>query len=120
MFAHAEAEEHYDWAFLSLERLPLDNRPERALPLHRRRGAVRLAQAHFDEATSDFEMMLQVARTRGDGAGERAALSGLCDTLFFASRTAEMACRARELLAVATQAGRSFLELPAVREVLEA
>jgi len=104
-FAYAEAEEHYDWAFRSFERMPAQARPASAISLHRRRAAVRLAQARFDGATADYEAMLAVARATGADTAERAALTGLCDTLFFARRAEDMSARARELLEVATRAG---------------
>ncbi|HXY42272.1 MAG TPA: AAA family ATPase [Vicinamibacteria bacterium] len=105
LFAYAEAEEHYDWAFRSLEKAPAESRPSAALSLHRRRAAVRLAQARFDAATADYTEMLALARATGTGSAERAALAGLCDTLFFAQRVEEMSARASELLEVATRAG---------------
>jgi len=105
LFAYAEAEEHYDWAFRSFERLPAASRPAAAISLHRRRGTVRLAQARFDDATADFEALLAVARATSASVAERTALAGLCDTLFFARRVEEMTARARELLEVASRAG---------------
>lgn len=104
-FACAEAEEHYDWAFRSFERLPAEARPSAAISLHRRRASVRLAQARFDAAALDYEAMLAVARATGADTAERGALAGLCDALFFAQRAEEMSARARELLEVATRAG---------------
>jgi tetratricopeptide (TPR) repeat protein len=105
VFAYAEAEEHYDWAFRSFEKLPAESRPAAAISLHRRRGTVRLAQARFDDATADFESMLAVARGTGAPGGELAALAGLCDALFYARRVEEMAARAQELLDSAKRAG---------------
>ena len=105
LFAYDEAEEHYDWALRSIEKLPAESRPAAALALHRRRGTVRLEQARFDDATADFEAMLEVARGIGDSAGELAALAGLCDALFYARRVEEMAARAQELLEAATRTG---------------
>jgi tetratricopeptide (TPR) repeat protein len=104
-FAYAEAAEHYDWAFRSLESLPAEARPKAAMGLYRRRGTVRLAQARFDDAAADFEAMLVVARGTDAAVAERAALAGLCDALFFAQRVDEMAARARELLEAATEPG---------------
>ena len=83
LYAYAEAEEHYEWAFRSFEKLPAESRPAAAIALHRRRGTVRLAQARFDDATADFEAMLAVARGTGAPGGELAALAGLCDALFY-------------------------------------
>ncbi len=105
LYAYAEAEEHYEWAFRSFEMLPAENRPAAAIALHRRRGTVRLAQARFDDATADFEAMLAVARGTGAPGGELAALAGLCDALFYGQRVEEMAARARELLDSATRLG---------------
>ena len=101
LFAYAEAEAHYDWAFRSAASLAAGSRPPALVSLHRRRGTVRLAQARFDDATADFEAMLVVARESKAPAAERAALAGLCDTLLFARRVEDMAARARELLEVA-------------------
>ena len=50
LFAYAQAEEHYDWAFRGIEKLPEGERSAPAIDLHRKRGAVRLAQARFVEA----------------------------------------------------------------------
>jgi tetratricopeptide (TPR) repeat protein len=105
LFAYAEAEEHYDWAFRGIEKLPAEARPAAAISLHQRRGTVRLAQARFDDATSDFEAMLAAARAGAAPAAERTALAGLCDTLFFAQRVEDMAARAQELLEAATRTG---------------
>jgi tetratricopeptide (TPR) repeat protein len=103
-FAHAEAEEHYDWAFRSIASLPAEGRSSALLGLHQRRGAVRLALARFDDATTDFESMLRIARETESPRAEQAALAGLCDALFFAQRVEAMAARARELLEVARRA----------------
>jgi len=105
LFAFAEAETHYDWAFRWVESLPAAGRPRAAISLHRRRAAVRLAQARFGDATADFESMLAIAREAAAPAEERAALAGLCDTLFFAQRVEDMAARARELREAARKGG---------------
>jgi tetratricopeptide (TPR) repeat protein len=105
IYAYAEAEEHYDWAFRLAERLPPQIRRPALIELHHKRGTVRLAQTLFDDATRDFEAMLGAARETGAPAAERAALAGLCDSLFFAQRVEEMAARAQELLAAAGRAG---------------
>jgi tetratricopeptide (TPR) repeat protein len=104
-FGYAEAEEHYDWAFPSIDKLPAESRGAAAVSLLQRRGTVRLAQARFDDSVRDFGAMLAAARDAKAAAAERAALAGLCDALFFARRAEEMADRARELLEVATRAG---------------
>ncbi|HEX9190399.1 MAG TPA: AAA family ATPase [Vicinamibacteria bacterium] len=105
LFAYAEAEEHYDWAFRGIEKLPEEARPAAAISLHKRRGTVRLAQARFDDATADYAAMLEVARASGSPDAERTALAGLCDALFFAQRVEDMAARAQELLEAATRTG---------------
>ena len=138
LFAYAEAEAHYDWAFRSVANLAAESRPSALVALHRRRAAVRLAQARFGDATADFEAMLQTARQSADPAAERAALAGLCDALFFAQRVEDMAARARELLEVARKGspddvleararigqvlvveGRLDEAIPLLREVIE-
>jgi tetratricopeptide (TPR) repeat protein len=103
-FAYAEAEEHYDWAFRWVEKLPAASRSPAVISLHQRRATVRLAQARFDDATRDFESMLESAREAASPGAERAALAGLCDTLFFAHRVEAMAARAQELLEVVRRA----------------
>jgi eukaryotic-like serine/threonine-protein kinase len=107
LFAFAEAEAHYDWAFRWIERLPAERRPPAAVSLHRRRGAARLAQSRFGDATADFESMLRIAREGGMPVAERAALAGLCDTLFFVQRIEEMSARAHELLEAARGGDRN-------------
>jgi tetratricopeptide (TPR) repeat protein len=104
-FAYAEAEEHYDWAFRWIEKLPVGERSPYAIELHHKRGAVRLTQGRFDGATEDFEAMLGLARAAAAAAAEQAALAGLCDALFFARQLEAMAARARELRDVADRAG---------------
>jgi tetratricopeptide (TPR) repeat protein len=105
LFAYAEAEDHYDWAFRSVSSLTAPSRSSALIDLHRRRATVRLSQARFGDATADFEAMLRTARESAAPAAERAALAGLCDTLFFAQRVEEMTARAQELL-VAARKGR--------------
>ena len=105
LFAYAEAEQHYDWAFRWIEKLPEGDRSGPAMDLHHKRGGVRLAQARFDEAADDFESMLALARTSGAPSAERAALAGSCDALFFGQRLDAMAARAHELTEVAGRVG---------------
>jgi tetratricopeptide (TPR) repeat protein len=105
LFAYAEAEGHYDWAFRWLDKLPAAERAAAALELHRRRGAVRLAQARFDRATEDYETMLTCARATSSPSGEQAALAGLCDALFFAQRLEAMGVRAQQLAEGAGRVG---------------
>ncbi len=105
-YAYDEAAEHYDWATRLVEKLPPDQRPERMMALHQRRGVVRHAQARFDEAIGEFEAMLADAREVSSAEAEQAALGGLCDALFFARRVDEMALRAQEMLDIATRSGR--------------
>jgi tetratricopeptide (TPR) repeat protein len=104
-FAYDEAGGHYEWASRSIERLPADQRPAKRLALLQRRGALRHAQAQFEDAVQDFRAMLGEARESGAAESERVALSGLCDALLFARRMDEMAIHAQELLDVATRAG---------------
>jgi tetratricopeptide (TPR) repeat protein len=105
LFAYGEAEAHYDWAFRLTEKLAPERRGRAITHLSGQRGAVRLAQARFDDAAADFESMLQAARRTGALSAEQMALAGLCDAHFFARRVEDMASRANELLEVATRAG---------------
>ena len=105
LFAYAEAETHYDWAFRLTQKLGAESRVQAFIRLAGQRGAVRLGQARFDDATADFESMLQAARRAQAPTGEQAALAGLCDAHFFARRVEKMADHARELLDVAIRLG---------------
>ncbi len=105
LFAYGEAEAHYDWAFRLTEKMAPERRSWAVIRLSGQRGAVRLAQARFDDATADFESMLLAARRSEAAVAEQTALAGLCDAHFFARRAEDMAVRARELLEVATRTG---------------
>jgi tetratricopeptide (TPR) repeat protein len=106
-YHYDEAGGHYEWASRSIEKLPLEERLERVVALHHKRGVLRHAQARFDEAIGDFEAMLAGARETGSAEDEHVALGGLCDALFFARRVDEMALRAQEMLEIATRSGRA-------------
>jgi tetratricopeptide (TPR) repeat protein len=106
-FAFEEAAEQCDWASRLTERVPDERRAPLKLPLHRKRGTVQLARARFDEAAQAFGAMLEEARAQGLIEPEVAALSGLCDALFFARRVDEAAARVRELLDAAERSGDS-------------
>jgi tetratricopeptide (TPR) repeat protein len=105
-YAWEEAADHYEWAWRLVEKLPAEERPAAQLALLARRGAVRHAQARFDEAADTFWTMREAAREARSLDAEQAALAALCDTLFFARRVDEMAVRAGELLETAARAGR--------------
>jgi tetratricopeptide (TPR) repeat protein len=105
LFAAAEAEAHYDWAIRLADHLGAPARAAALIGLFQRRGAVRLAQIRFDDATADFEAMRAKAREAGAKDAERAALAVLCDALFFARRVEEMAARTQELLEASTREG---------------
>jgi tetratricopeptide (TPR) repeat protein len=105
-YAYEEAADHYEWAWRLLDKLPPEDRSAARLALLARRGAVRHAQARFDEAADDFRAMREAARETGSLDSEQAALAALCDTLFFARRVDEMAVRAGELLETAARTRR--------------
>ncbi len=90
-FAAAEAEEQYTCALRLLEKvLPAERGPQE-IALLRRRAMARHTQARFDDATRDYETMLERARAARLPAAECDALSGLCNAHFFAQRLPEMA-----------------------------
>lgn len=104
-FAGAEAEEQYTCALRLLEKLPRAERGAQEIGLLRRRAVARHAQARFDDAARDYETMLERARAARLPAAECDALSGLCNSHFFAQRLPEMAARAREALQAAERYG---------------
>ncbi len=123
LYAYAEALENYDQAVLLVEKLPEPERPVPFLALHQKRGAVQFAFGRFDRAVVDFTLMRMRAQAAGELVQEGAALTGLCNALFFARRIEEMAVRAHEALGVAAQGGGEALRVQAmvhVAQILEA
>jgi len=114
LFAHGEAEEHYQRAIRLAERLPLAEKCERLLGLHQRRGAVNLGVGRFGEAAESYGRMLEGARAAGRPELVGAALSGLCNALFFCHRIQEMAIHAEEALRAADEADSPALRLEAM------
>jgi tetratricopeptide (TPR) repeat protein len=117
--AHREAEEYLRRALELAERLPDDQRGEKVLELLRRLGTVRLALSRFSEAAETFTRMLGDARAVGSSASECAALSGLCNALFFSHRIEEMAVRAAQALHAAERAGSGALRAEAMLVVAQ-
>jgi tetratricopeptide (TPR) repeat protein len=111
VFAHDEAHEHVDHALGLLSRLPLEAQARHRIALDRVRGELEVARSRFDLAAHHFAAMRSQAR--GDRAleDEFAALSGLCNALFFANRIEEMAIRTDEALEVAARSGDPSLRL---------
>jgi tetratricopeptide (TPR) repeat protein len=114
LFAHGEAEEHYERAMRLADRLPLEAKCDQLLGLHQRRGTLNLAVGRFAEAAECFARMLEGARglARPDQVG--AALVGLCNALFFSYRIEEMAIHVEEALRAAEEAGSPALRLDAM------
>jgi tetratricopeptide (TPR) repeat protein len=112
-YAYDEAAEHYDWASRLIEKLTPEGRARRKLELHGKRGALRHAQARFDEAIGEFEAMLEIARQVDAAESGHAALGGLCQALFFARRVDEMALRAQQMRDSAIRRGRASDEAEA-------
>ncbi len=109
VFAQGEAEEHYALALRLLERLPAEEQRPRALALHGKLGAVHLAVGRFDRAAASYGRMLELAAAAEQPELECAALSGLCNALFYGNRIDETAVRAEEALEAAQRAGRQDL-----------
>ncbi len=123
LYAYPEALENYDQALLLVEKLPEKLRPSHLLSLQQKRGGVELASGRFDRAVVDFTLMRMRAQAAGNLVMEGAALTGLCNALFFAQRIEEMAVRAHEALGLAAQGGGEPLRVQAmvhVAQVLEA
>lgn len=114
LFAHGEAEEHYERAMRLAERLPPETRHERLVGLHQRRGAMDLAVGRFGEAAERYGRMLEGARAAARPELVGAALGGLCNALFFSHRIDEMAVHAEEALRAADEADSDALRLEAM------
>jgi tetratricopeptide (TPR) repeat protein len=107
-FAYDEAEAHFEWASRLVEKLPPAERPVAEIEVHRRRGALRYAQGHVENAVGHFEAMLSHTREIGCADAEREALGRLCDALFLSTRPAEeMAAHVRALLDLSTRKGEA-------------
>jgi tetratricopeptide (TPR) repeat protein len=114
LYANTEAEQHYRQAITLLERLPPVIRTDQEIRTYQRLGAVDLASGRFAEAVASYTRMLEAARNAGAAALEHAALSGLCNALFFSRRIEEMAVRAHQALGAAERAGDESLQLEAM------
>jgi tetratricopeptide (TPR) repeat protein len=112
--ANSEAEEYLRRAVALVEKLPAEQRAERAMDLHHKRGTFRLASSRFAEAAESFAAMLELARSVQRAAPECLALSGLCNALFFSDRMEEMAVRATQALQAADRAGSGALRVEAM------
>jgi len=117
--ANGEAEEHLKRALALIEKLPAEQRPQRSLALHQKRGAIRLASGNFDDAAQSFAGMLELARAAGEPSMECSALSGLCNALFFSHRIEEMAVRAAQALLAADRANSGALRAEAMLVVAQ-
>src|SRR3989442_14940 len=111
LYANAEAAEHYSHALDLIERLPADEQSAKLLALYQKRGTVNLALSRFPQAVSDFEKMLEQARTLDSREQESTALNALTMTLFFSHRLEETVERAMEALKVAELAGSEKLRI---------
>ena len=111
LYGNPEAAGHYSHALNLIEKLPADEQTEKLLMLYQKRGTVNLALSRFSQAVSDFEKMLEQARTLDSREQESAALNALTMTLFFSHRLEETVARAMEALKVAEQAGSEKLRI---------
>ena len=92
LYAYAEALENYEQALHLAEKVPEPERPALFREVHQKRGAVQLAYGRFDRAVVDFSLMRARAQAAGDLLQEGAALTGLCDALFFAGASRRWRC----------------------------
>lgn len=111
LYDNVSAAARYDEARAFADRLPEAERPALTLPLLHKRGNVSMAMSRFSEAETSYEQMLACARGAGERASECAALAGLCNALFFAHRSEEMAVRAEEARFAAERSGDATLQL---------
>lgn len=109
--APAEAVEHYSNAFKLVDKLGPDERSKSSSPIYVKRGTAYMTYSKFNEALSDFELALELARDSRDVQMEHAALNGLIITFFVTHRMEEMARRAEEALELSERSGKTGLRL---------
>jgi tetratricopeptide (TPR) repeat protein len=108
------AARRYDEALQLVDKLPEAERAGRAVPLLQRRGSASMAMTRFEEAARHYARMLELARGSADPASQCAALSGLCNALFFSHRIEEMAVRAEQAWRAAEASGDARLQAEAL------
>jgi tetratricopeptide (TPR) repeat protein len=114
IYANAEAEEHFSHALGLVAKLPEADRGEREATILQKRGAANMALSRFDQAVTDFNRVIERARTLGDPEREAAALNALADLLYYAHRLGEMVARAEEASRIAERAGDPILRAQAM------
>jgi tetratricopeptide (TPR) repeat protein len=116
-YAYGEALEHFDHALALADRLPPGEQASSRAQLHRLRGLALYALGRFAESARELTRVLDAARGAGDAVLECAALSHLCDALYFDQRLEEMAVRAHEAVGAAARADSPALQVEALLQV---
>jgi tetratricopeptide (TPR) repeat protein len=114
IYANAEAAEHFSHALDLVAKLPAADRGEREAIVLQKRGAANQALSRFDRAVTDFDRVLELARTLGDPEQESAALTALAALFFYSHRLGEMVPRAEEAIRIAERAGSPLLRAQAL------
>ena len=105
LYANAEAETHYTHAIELVEKLPVQEQPNRYLGLYEKRGEANLALSRLQSSVNDFTRMLELARFSCEPVRECAALNALANTYFYTHHLEQMGACAEEAVRVAEQAG---------------
>lgn len=117
LYAYGEALDHYSHALQLLERLPASEQVEPTIALGEKRGMVSHALGRFDDAVRDYRLAAEQARAAGSPGQECAALTGLCNALFFARRIEEMAIEACAALDAAARSASEARRIEASLQV---
>jgi tetratricopeptide (TPR) repeat protein len=118
VYANAEAEEHLSHALGLVAKLPDTDRGEREATILQKRGAANMALSRFDQAVTDFDRVLELARTLGDPEQESAALAALATLLYYSHRLGEMVARAEEASRSAERTGNPILRAQAMHFIV--
>jgi tetratricopeptide (TPR) repeat protein len=114
VYANAEAEQHFSHTLSLVAKLPDADRGEREATILQKRGAASMATSRFDQAVTDFNRVLELARTLKDPQRESAALNALAALYFFSHRLGEMVAPAEEAICIAERAGNLILRAQAM------
>ncbi len=114
IYANSEAEEHFNHALGCIAKLPDQDRGEREATILQKRGTAKMALSRFDQAVTDFNRVLELARTLEDPERESAALNALAALFFYSHRLGEMVARAEEAIRIAERAGNPVLRAQAM------
>jgi tetratricopeptide (TPR) repeat protein/predicted Ser/Thr protein kinase len=114
IYANSEADVHFSHALGLVAKLPVQDRGERESTILQKRGAANMVLSRFDQAVTDFDRVLELARTLEDPEREAAALNALALLFFYSHRLGEMVARAEEAIRLAERAGNPILRAEAM------